>query len=681
MTMLRHCAILIFALLLCSANLPAQSKFLYGMYAIGWGGNEGISWTGSGFAKRTGPGGIRLMTFWNETLGMNTFFLNSSNFPEGGEDNAPYVDFLHKEYAAYPGPADNFIYSSKIIPIYRCFLITRAAETHYLQFSPATAKEGNVIDFDNSTFAVSTGATSYTISAKGTSLSGQLIRGLNVLGGENRQLRPREWNTTGATAAFKLRLRFAQARALNSLNVSLTNKSSRAGSQNFQVIDKTFPVPGGNSEVVLPFALAVTGGQATYEAYVYRLGLNVTCTLAPGGSFQLRDITVYDDSGKVVVEETSRFFTPQKRRDLVTAFKNIAKGIASSSTTGKVYPIIALADEPHVGNYAPMDAVCKYLLAQDSRLTFFSTWPDDDAEHLNLNTVERFAKVGLHYAAANHYPFTNGNSESRLIFYKYYKVLARFCAKMRSTDPRKTIISVPQLFSGAGDFREPTKHEVLSSAYLSLVTGARGVVYYYSGPIHNNEKPLYTYHDDNGSFDRMFSVDNMDPQKAAALKAFGVFINGRTGEPGGMTNGDLLARSGVDKHCIVGTRDGIDVVNTRSFAANEMGTGARAEIAGITIVNEDGTTVSGGNLLGVAHLADNSALPSITYYLITNLNSSDAGVRLTISLRSSNARKNVRASNLTYPDQLSNRIFPKTGIVPVTLPAHAAMILKFENAD
>ena len=40
----------------------------------------------------------------------------------------------------------------------------------------------------------------------------------------------------------------------------------------------------------------------------------------------------------------------------MTAFKNIAKGIASSSTAEKVYPIIALADEPHVGNYAPMDA-------------------------------------------------------------------------------------------------------------------------------------------------------------------------------------------------------------------------------------------------------------------------------------------------------------------------------------
>jgi hypothetical protein len=679
--MQRHCAILILALLLCEANLFAQSKFLYGMYAIGWGGNEGVSWTGSSFVKNTGPGGIRLMTFWNETLGMNTFFLNASNFPEGGEDNAPYVDFLHKEYAAYPGPGDNFIYSSKIIPIYRCFLITRAAETHYLQFSPATAKEGNVIDFDSSTFTVSTGSTSYTISAKSTSLSGQLIRGLNVLGGENRQLRPREWNTSGATAAFKLRLRFAQARALNSLNVSLTNKSSRAGSRNYQVIDKTFPVPGGNSEVVLPFTLAVTGGQATYEAYVYRLGLNVTCTLAPGGSFQLRDITVYDDSGKVVVEETSRFFSSQKRRDLVTAFKNIAKGIASSSTAEKVFPIIALADEPHVGNYAPMDALCKYLSAQDSRLTFFSTWPDDDAEHLNLNTVGRFAKVGLHYVGPNHYPFKNDNTDSRASIYKYYEVMARFCATMRSADPRKIIISVPQLFSGAGDFREPTRSEVLSSAYLSIVAGAKGVVYYYSGPIGSQEKPLYTFHDDNGSFDRMFSVDNMDPHKAAALKAFGVFINAQTGEPGGTTNGDLLARFGVDKHCIVGTRNGIDAVNTRSFSADELGTGARTEIAGITIVSEDGTTASTGNMLGVAHLADNSALPNITYYLVANLNSSDADVHLKISLRSSNARKNVRASNLTYPDQQSNQVFPKTSVVPVTLPAHAAMILKFENTN
>jgi hypothetical protein len=678
--MLRHSVVLMLALLICEANLLAQPKFLYGMYAIGWGGNEGVSWTGSSFTTNTGPGGIRLMNFWNEALGMNTFFLISSNFPEGGEDNAPYIDFLHKEYAVHPGPRDNFIYSSKFIPIYRCFLITRAAETHYLNFSPATVKEGNAIEFDTTTFAVSTGATSYTISAKSTSLSGQLIRGLNVLGGENRQLRPREWNTTGTTAAFKLRLRFAGARSLNSLNVSLTNKSSRTGSRNYQVIDKTFPVPAGNSEVVLPFVLAVVGGQATYEAYVYRLGLNVNCTLAPGGLFQLRDITVYDDSGKVVVEETARFFSTQKRQNLVNAFKNIAKGIASSSTSQKVYPIIAIADEPHVGNYAPMDAICKYLSAQDSRLTFFSTWPDDDPDHLNLHTIGRFAKIGLHYVGPNHYPFNNNNTDSRSSLYKYHEVLARFCAKMRSADPKKIIISVPQLFSGVGDFREPTRNEVLSSGFLSLVVGAKGVVYYYSGPINSTEKPLYTFHDDNGSYDRMFSVDNMDPNKAAALKAFGSFINAASGEPG-LSNGDLLARYGVDKECIVGTRDGIDVVNTRSFGSHELGTGARTEIAGITIVNEDGPTARDVNMFGVAHIGDNSSAPNLTFYLITNVSSSDTDARLKISLRSSNSRKNVRVSNLTYPDQLPGQVFPKAGVVPVTLPAHAAMILKLENSN
>jgi hypothetical protein len=51
--MLRHSVILILALLICEANLRAQPKFLYGMYAIGWGGNEGISWTGSSFTQRT----------------------------------------------------------------------------------------------------------------------------------------------------------------------------------------------------------------------------------------------------------------------------------------------------------------------------------------------------------------------------------------------------------------------------------------------------------------------------------------------------------------------------------------------------------------------------------------------------------------------------------------------------
>jgi hypothetical protein len=681
MEMLRHGIVLILMVLICETDLIAQPKFLYGMYATGWGGNEGVSWTGTSFAKRTGPGGIRLMTFWNEALGMNTFFLNSSNFPEGGEDNAPYLNYLHREYAVHPVTRDNFIYSSKIIPIYRCFLITRAAETHYLQFSPATAKEGNVIDFDNSTFAVSTGANAYTVSAKSSSLSGQLIRGLNILGGENRQLRPREWNTTGTSAAFKLHFRFSAAQASNSLTVNLTNKASRAGNKNYQVIDKTFPVPAGNSEVVLPFTLAVTGGQTTYEAYVYRLGLKVNCTLQPGGSFQLKDITVYDDSGRVVVEETSKFFSLKKRRDLVTAFKSIANGIAGSSASQKVYPIIAVADEPHVGNYAPMDAICKYLSAQDSRLTFYSTWPDDDAEHRNLNTVGRFVKVGLHYVGPNHYAFRTGNTDSRSSVYGYYVVLARFCEKMRSAAPQKTIISVPQMFSGGGDFRAPTRSELLSSAYLSLVAGAKGVVCYYSGPIWAKEEPLYTYHDDDGSFDRMFSLNTMDPEKVAALKTFGDFINAKSGESGGITNGDLFARYGVDKHCIVGTRDGIDIVNTRSFAADELGTSARAEVAGISIVNENGTTASKSTMIGVAHLADNSSTPTITYYLIANLNSWEADVRLRISLRSSNSRNSVRVSNLTFPNQQSNQLFPKNGVVPATLPAHAAMILKIQNSD
>jgi len=679
--MLRSGVVLVLVMMLCKADLVAQPKFLYGMYATGWGGNEGVSWTGSAFAKRTGPGGRRLMTFWNETLGMNTFFLNSSNFPEGGEDNAPYVNFLHGEYAVHPGPRDNFIYSSKIIPIYRCFLITRAAETAYLQFSPATAKEGNVIEFDNTTFAISTGTNSYTVSAKSSSLSGQLIRGLNVLGGENRQLRPREWNTAGTSAMFKLRFRFTAVQGSNSLTVNLTNKASRAGNRNYQVIDKSFPVPAGNGEVVLPFTLAVTGGQATYEAYVYRLGLKVDCALQRGGSFQLKDITVYDDSGRVVVEETSRFFSAPKRRDLVTAFKNIANGIAGSSASQKVYPIIAIADEPHVSNYAPMDAICKYLSAQDSRLTFFSTWPDDDFEHLNLATVGRFAKVGLNYVGSDHYVFKTDNTDSRLSLYKYYVVLARFCEKMRSADPRKTIISVPQLFSGTGDFRPPTRSEVLASAYLSLVVGAKGVVYYYSGPVTGNEKPLYTFHDEAGSFDRMFTVDSMDPDKVAALRAFGNFVNANSGELNGLTNGDLIARYGVDKHCIVGTRDGVDMVNTRSFGANELGTGARAEIAAITIVNDDGTEARNPNIVGVAHLADGSSNPGVTYFVITNLNSSDTDVRLRISLRSSNSRNNVRASNLTYPNQLSNQLISKTGVVPATLPAHGAMIVKIENSN
>lgn len=105
MYVLRSGVVLVLALMLCKADLVAQPKFLYGMYATGWGGNEGVSWTGSSFAKRTGPGGRWLMTFWNETLGMDTFFPNSSNFPEGGEDSAPLCKLPARRIRGVPGSA------------------------------------------------------------------------------------------------------------------------------------------------------------------------------------------------------------------------------------------------------------------------------------------------------------------------------------------------------------------------------------------------------------------------------------------------------------------------------------------------------------------------------------------------------------------------------------------------
>jgi hypothetical protein len=252
---------------------------------------------------------------------------------------------------------------------------------------------------------------------------------------------------------------------------------------------------------------------------------------------------------------------------------------------------------------------------------------------------------------------------------------------MKSADPGKVIVSVPQLFSGGGNLRAPTRNEVLSSAYLSLVVGARGVVYYYSGPIWRSEEPLYTFHDETEWFERMFSLDSMDPEKIAALKTFASFINAPSGEQDGATNGDLLARFGVDKYYIVGTTDGLDRVNSRAFRSGELGTSSRADIAGISIVDESGNIVGDRNLVGLAHLADNSSRPNTTYYLVANMNASDSDVNLRIAFRSSNSRSFLRVSNLTYPDLLSDLVMSRTDAVQTRLPAHAAMILRIENID
>jgi hypothetical protein len=672
---------LLAAFLLIGADAAAQSRFLYGMYAMGWGENEGIYWTGSTFGSRTGPSGARLMNFWYDSLGMNTFFVNSSNFPEGGEDNAPYVNYLYKDYAADPRTGRNFIRDSRIIPIYRCFLITRAAESHYLKFSPPSRYEGNIINFDSSAYSISAGDTAFTVTARTAPASGRIIRDLTIVGGENRQIRPREWNTRRSLAYFKLRFRLESARAGHVLTVSLINKASRAGRKNYQLIDKRITLASGKSEVVLPFTLDMSGGESQYEAYACRIGLQVSCTMSIRSSFRIRDITAYDDSGRVVVEETAKFFNTPKRRALVKAFTDIAAGIATSSEPRKVYPIIAVADEPHVGNYAPMDAVCSYLLRQDTRLTFYSTWPDDELYHTNLTTVTRFAKINLHYIAPNHYLFRPDVLDHRRSIYRDYEVLSRFCAHVRSVAPNKTIISVPPIFSAGSEFRPPTQSEILSSAYVSLLVGAQGVVFYYSGPFAESEQTLYAFHDLSGQFEKMFSLRNMHAHKVAALRRFAAFIHGDSGEPAGLSNGDFVSTLGVDEYAIVGTTDGVDVVNSRSFRQNELGNATRTDIARITIVDAGGTMVSNANLVGVAHLADNPSIPDVTYFLVTNLHSSDRDVRLRISFRSSHSRAYLRVNNLTYPADLTNRTVSRSGTVTTTLPAQAAMILKIQNSS
>jgi len=668
-----------FLFLFPSAVLLAQSKFLYGMYAIGWGENEGITWNGSGYNMRTGPGAARLMTFWYDSLGMNTFFVNNSNFPEGGEDNAPYVNFLYKTYAAYPTSSRNFIRESKIIPIYRCFSITRAAETHYLKFSPATRSEGNLIEFDTSRFRVVSGDTSFIITADGGTSMAPLIRDITVRGGEDRQIRPREYNTRGTNAFFKLRFRFYSAQAGHTLSVRLTNRVSRTGRRNHQFVNTTHSVAAGHTEAVFPFSMDLKPTDESYEVYACRLGLTVNCSMSAGSSFQIKDITVYDDSGRVVVEEPARFYSTPQRKALDKAFRDIARDIAGSTYSPKVYPIIALTDEPHVGNYAPMNAVARHFLQVDSRLSFYSTWPDDELLHANRATVTRLAKLPVRYIAPNHYLFRNDILDHRRSMLRDYDVLSAFCRHLLSVDSTKFIISVPPLFSSGNEFRAPTQSEILASAYISLLVGAKGVVYYYAGPFHGHEEPLYSYHNMTDPADKMFSTRNMHAHKVAALKRFASFINKNSGESGGLTNGSLISTSGVDDYALVGTTDGTDNVNSRTFAAGQLGTTAKAEITDITLIDAAGRMRTNSNLVGVAHLKDNSSAPYVSYFLIADLNSSTTDVRVKISLRSTHSRPYLRVNNSTYSGDLTDSVLSRSGSVITALPAHGAMILKVEN--
>jgi len=110
-----------------------------------------------------------------------------------------------------------------------------------------------------------------------------------------------------------------------------------------------------------------------------------------------------------------------------------------------------------------------------------------------------------------------------------------------------------------------------------------------------------------------------------------------------------------------------------------MGNGAKAEITDITLVDGTGRIRTNSSMIGVAHLKDNASAPYLSYFLISDLNSSTSDVRLKISLRSKHSRSYLRVNNITYPGDLTNSVISRSGSVTTTLPAHGAMILKVEN--
>ncbi len=302
--------------------------------------------------------------------------------------------------------------------------------------------------------------------------------------------------------------------------------------------------------------------------------------------------------------------------------------------------------------------------------------------------MDRLAKVGVHYIAPDAYLYTRANTDSRSAIFKHYDVLSRFCRRLQTADPGKTIITVPQLFSGVGDWRAPSRNEVLASAYVSLLVGAKGVCYYFSGPFDGIQQPLYSFPDpgdvlDRTSrfYDKMFDMRQMNQEKVAALRTFAGFIHGKTGEADGLTHGDLLATIGIDRHSIVGTTNGIDVVNVRDFSPNEIGDTERVDFSKITITGTGGGTPTGPAMVGVAHLRNLASRPNVSYFLFTNLGARNETLRLRLSLRSVNQLPSVRVSNLTFPDDMTNRGYFKNGQVSVVLPASAAMIIKIENSN
>jgi hypothetical protein len=667
------------------------SKYPYGMYVYG---NNGIYYDAGTLKHWKNSSGQNLMEFWRSNLKMNYFSTFEGNW-------GPYW-YLNNSYS-------NYIKNGDIKYVYRASRVIDKAEGHYLKFNIAN-KTLNSITFPstNNNYTRTELSDGYKFTARYTFPDYiNIINGINVIGTDNnrRVIRPRAFNTTKINnttriSSFHIAFEITNLVGTNTeLYVVLSNKNKTnvSGDPNDMAQDTTIALNTlGKKRYIMNFQLdedyVTPNDDAIQSAYQYAPDLNIDCIMDARSSFTINSIILYDDAGFDVIE--GGYLSS-------TDFNNFVTGINSNYPNVNFEQIFELHDEPTVGNFQPAKAIADYLRAHITigKFSLFATGIELDPEdpvQFSAITNRYFDEVardtisqGTFYYAPDYYNFGWKDDTTSISIYNTNIVnethlrLKGITDIIRSRNLPIIPVDIIQIFEQTNRWRKPTKNEIIASAYVGLLNGYKGILYWVGGPQLDNLaiKGLYPnvdtaiYKQEAQNFSNyMFNSSNMIAYKKNAINKVASFLNQQSTTTGGnFILGDLLSAGNFQDAKIVGYP-----ANTTTMTLGEL---AKAQLVQVDILDPSTWDVStaNDNLIGVNSFSitgDNA-----TYFLFTNLNKDGHLSKIRLSFKTTNTANFLRTYVLTNVDDHAGRLYPNNGIIVTEVPQDGVLLLRIVNTN
>lgn len=713
-------------LILLSTNLYSQTAdpFFFGMYS--W--QSGIHYTDQYTIYHDKAGNQDFMTFWKNNLQMNSQIVNIyPNWLAAIMRDNPVYPYKYDAFLKYfkgkdPGNGvvstygiNGDIEGKRFFPIFEDQYISVLSEAHYLKLNPTTTETDMIVGTTPFTYDA---VNMKVINNYSSPRAGTLIGNISVQGSNTGLsiIIPRISNISANEARFKIRFKIT-ADAPATLNVKILNNPANplygaisSSLHNYQPLNSNIYVTQAANQVFeLSFYLDKNETFNNYStAYNFALQLLVTGTLAANKSVQFNEIAIYDDLGRQIVENGNFDHFPDLTIDLNSFTDELVQ------TSG--IPIVRLADEPVIGNFAPSKAVKDYMRtrAQNSgkSLYFYGVQPerssfwDSYPESVKLaakNIVKRFyTVVGVDYTGFDNYPFgidENGVPDDTInippkadyvwnIYGEYYTSLKNYKKSIRENNLGfKNLIAIPQIFSETGKWRNPTKSEIISNSYISMLLGYKGIIYFYSGLSdvdgwHGIYKSGAQMNANLGQYVQGIT----DPtkvylNKVAAVKKVGSFLNETVDiDNPAQKVGDLLAAASPnineENNRILG-RNANNVYDCLGTYTINLGDETNFTLLEkVDIINPStGAINTSKNLVGVNWFAYNGK----SYFMFANLNEDGHAFRLKLYFKSHKAR--LLKVN-TAPYSVFGKItYPASGTVFLDIPQDGAVLMQIENTN